>query len=92
MEDGKGPFLGGRGGDKRSYVGQGSRNSLIRMEHFSSDWKNGKGSNLSGERVLPAEEWQEQKETGRRPVWQEGRELSKGCFGIWLRSEQGQAM
>lgn len=55
MEDGKGPFLGGRGGDKRSYVGQGSRNSLTRMEHFSSDWKNGKGSNLSGERVLPAE-------------------------------------
>ena len=54
MEDGKGPFLGGRGGDKRSYVGQASRNSLIRMEHFSSDWKNGKGSNLSGRKGTPS--------------------------------------
>lgn len=55
METGKGPLLGERG-DKRTSFGQGSRNSLSGMEHFSGDLKDGKDPCLTGETAPQAGE------------------------------------
>lgn len=90
METGKGPLLGERG-DKRTSFGQGSRNSLSGMEHFSGDLKDGKDPCLTGETAPQAGEMARAKGGRKEARVAGGQGGQQGWFEKRLRRGQGPA-